>query len=335
MEPFGDRNFQLNNVLAMKKRCVKRLGRKLIFTILIIAFISMITTMIVKNLKGGETIQMFTLPTPQGERKDWTDHGAIAADKLRSGLGEHGLPAKVEDPDEQELEKQLIQINGLNGLLSDKISVNRSVPDLRNEKLVQQNKPKFNWKIIELNFSRCKTRQYLAKLPSVSVVIIFFNEHFKTLLRSVYSVINRSPTELLKQIVLVDDGSEWESLKQQLDDYVSLHWAHLVDVVHNPKRLGLIGARLAGAKVATAEVMVFFDSHIEVNYNWVSLNSIEFNLESSFESAYYKLLNHALKVEVSFWQVGDINMSFESTSRFKCKEINETSICGTTIVNIF
>jgi len=126
--------------------------------------------------------------------------------------------------------------------------------------------------MIELIFFRCKTRQYLAKLPSVSVVIIFYNEHFKTLLRSVYSIINRSPSELIKQIVLVDDGSEWESLKQQLDDYVSIHWPHLVDVVHNPKRLGLIGARLAGAKVATAEVMVFFDSHIEVNYNWVSIN---------------------------------------------------------------
>lgn len=118
-------------------------------------------------------------------------------------------------------------------------------------------------------FHRCKSRKYLAKLPDVSVVIIFFNEHFKTLLRSVHSIVNRTPPELLKQIVLVDDCSEWDSLKQQLDDYVSLHWPDLVDIVRNQERRGLIGARLAGAKVATGEVMVFFDSHIEVNYNWV------------------------------------------------------------------
>lgn len=124
-------------------------------------------------------------------------------------------------------------------------------------------------------FYRCKTRQYLAKLPDVSIVIIFFNEHFKTLLRSVHSIVNRTPPELLKQIVLVDDGSEWDSLKQQLDDYLSLHWPNLVDVVRNVERRGLIGARLAGAKVATGEVMVFFDSHIEVNYNWVSLLRIK------------------------------------------------------------
>lgn len=119
-------------------------------------------------------------------------------------------------------------------------------------------------------FDSCKSRKYLAKLPNVSVIFIFYNEHFQTLLRSVYSIVNRTPPELLKQIVLVDDGSEWETLKQQLDDYVALQWPDLVDVVHNPERRGLIGARLAGAKVATGEVMVFFDSHIEVNYNWVS-----------------------------------------------------------------
>ncbi|KAH8404379.1 hypothetical protein KR222_007366 [Zaprionus bogoriensis] len=293
--------------MAMKKRYVKRIVRKVIFLVLFIAFVALVTTMIVEKRLGGvkpaeevdesnldtngdpitpqfraanipptrraprppfqdrnsvhdeepqvtaksneQRVQMFTLATPVGERKDWNDYAAIAADKLRSGLGEHGLPASIEDPAEKEMEQQEYRRNGFNGMLSDRISVNRSVPDVRREE--------------------CKTRKYLAKLPDVSVVIIFFNEHFKTLLRSVYSIVNRTPAELLKQIVLVDDGSEWESLKQQLDDYVSLHWPHLVDVVRNPERRGLIGARIAGAKVATGEVMVFFDSHIEVNYNWL------------------------------------------------------------------
>lgn len=102
------------------------------------------------------------------------------------------------------------------------------------------------------------------------MIFIFFNEYFSTLLRSIHSVVNRTPPELLKQIVLVDDGSDWESLKHQLDDYVSIHFPGLVDIVRNPQRRGLIGARIAGAKVAVGEVMVFFDSHIEANYNWVS-----------------------------------------------------------------
>jgi hypothetical protein len=35
----------------------------------------------------------------------------------------------------------------------------------------------------------------------------------------VYSVINRSPRHLLKEVILVDDQSELDELKKPLDDY--------------------------------------------------------------------------------------------------------------------
>lgn len=54
---------------------------------------------------------------------------------------------------------------------------------------------------------RCQEKRYAAALPTVSVVIPFFEEHWTTLLRTVVSVANRSPKHLLKQIILVDDGS--------------------------------------------------------------------------------------------------------------------------------
>ena len=55
---------------------------------------------------------------------------------------------------------------------------------------------------------RCLKIKYPKKLPSTSVVVIFHNEARSTILRTVHSVINRSPTSLLKDIILVDDASD-------------------------------------------------------------------------------------------------------------------------------
>uniref|UniRef100_A0A8C7X339 Glycosyltransferase 2-like domain-containing protein n=1 Tax=Oryzias sinensis TaxID=183150 RepID=A0A8C7X339_9TELE len=48
----------------------------------------------------------------------------------------------------------------------------------------------------------------LTALPSASVVICFFNEAFSALLRTVHSVLDRTPAYLLHEIILVDDQSE-------------------------------------------------------------------------------------------------------------------------------
>lgn len=54
---------------------------------------------------------------------------------------------------------------------------------------------------------RCRNLTYPLNLPQVSIVFIFVNEALSVILRSIHSAINRTPSHLLKEIILVDDNS--------------------------------------------------------------------------------------------------------------------------------
>lgn len=110
--------------------------------------------------------------------------------------------------------------------------------------------------------------QYPSDLPTATVVFIYKNERWSPVLRSVYSVLNRSPRHLLKEIILVDDQSDLEELKKPFDEYCEKHFGDIVKILRPPKRLGLIAAKNYGAKYATGDVVVFLDAHIEANTGW-------------------------------------------------------------------
>ena len=59
-----------------------------------------------------------------------------------------------------------------------------------------------------------------------------------------------------------------EHCKQPLDDYVKEHFDN-VRVVRAAKREGLIRTRIMGAKAATGDVIIFLDSHVEANINYL------------------------------------------------------------------
>lgn len=181
---------------------------------------------------------------------DYHDYRYLEREKERFGLpGENGQPVYAE-PEEEALNKKLFDENGYYGLVSDKIALNRSLPDFRHEE--------------------CKKIKYAEDLPTVSIVIPFYNDHLSTLLRTVYSVINRAPKHLLKEVILVNDQSTKDFLYKDLEDHLRSH-KHLkiVKLLVLPRRSGLIWARLAGARAATGDILLFLDSHTEASTNYL------------------------------------------------------------------
>jgi polypeptide N-acetylgalactosaminyltransferase len=96
----------------------------------------------------------------------------------------------------------------------------------------------------------------------VSIVFVFFNEPLSPLLRSITSVLDRTPASLLKEIILVDDGSTAEWTQGPLEDQLQLY--PKIVLRRMPARQGLMATRTEGARIASAEIVVFLDSHIEV-----------------------------------------------------------------------
>ena len=83
-----------------------------------------------------------------------------------------------------------------------KCSTSRSLPDARDEWCRRPN-------------------TLLPSLPRTDIVICFHNEAWSALLRSVHSILNRSPENILREIILVDDASTMNHLKGDLESYMA------------------------------------------------------------------------------------------------------------------
>ncbi|XP_041478960.1 polypeptide N-acetylgalactosaminyltransferase 1-like [Lytechinus variegatus] len=203
----------------------------------------------VQDQNGKDSTEIVIIMVDHDKFKSEIDRPERAFDPANP-LGEMGKPVVFEG-EMKKLADVLYPRNAFNLLASDRIAFNRTLPDVR---------PK-----------QCKSVVFPDGLPTTSVIIIFHNEAFSALLRTVHSVVNRSPRHLLKEVILVDDASTQDHLKRKLDDYLSRHFrsSALVRLERLPIRSGLIRARIHGALAATGDVLTFLDSHCETTDGWL------------------------------------------------------------------
>lgn len=167
--------------------------------------------------------------------------------KFEISYGDLGNAVKLNDA-EKEFSKNRFSENYFDVVVSDKIPLLRRLPEKRQ--------------------SKCLYRKFPEKLPKFDVIITFYNEAFSTLLRTIHSVLSRSPPDLLNDIILIDDFSNETRSEQQ----------RIVSEIHDLKKVkyhrlsengGLIKARQKGAEFATMDVIIFLDSHSECFDGWV------------------------------------------------------------------
>lgn len=167
-------------------------------------------------------------------------------------------------------------------------------------------------------------------LPNASVVIVFHNEAFSTLVRSVHSVLDYTPPRLLAEIIVCDDAStpdksrfyerHWKRLQEELTEYFRI--LPKVRLIRLKKRRGLMLARMEGAWRARGDVLIFLDSHIECTPGWVEplLDRIRENPRTvvtpsidGIDNEDFKFLAGAGLSIVGFsWTLGQVPMSAQS-----------------------
>ncbi|KAG9511227.1 Polypeptide N-acetylgalactosaminyltransferase 11, partial [Fragariocoptes setiger] len=136
-----------------------------------------------------------------------------------------------------------------NVLVSDKIGHVRPLPDTRN--------------------TLCNNLKYprAENLPSTSIIICFYNEAISALIRTIATLILRSEIpENILEIIVVDDYSDLSYIPENITEYLDFP---IVKYFKMPERAGLIRSRLFGSRHAKGEVLIFFDSHVEPNVDWL------------------------------------------------------------------
>ncbi|CRL00368.1 CLUMA_CG013636, isoform D [Clunio marinus] len=147
----------------------------------------------------------------------------------------------------RKLMNQSIEEFGFNAFLSNMISLNRNFTDIRSD--------------------ICKNKVYNKNLPKCSIIIVVHNEDWMLFMRTIHSVLLRSPPELIEEILIIDDASDKDWLHKRLDEYIKK--IPKVRIIRSFVRIGIIGARNLGSLNAIGPILVSLDSHVEVGPGWL------------------------------------------------------------------
>ncbi|CAG5117618.1 unnamed protein product [Candidula unifasciata] len=213
---------------------------------------------------------------------------AVPGDKGYGGAGVHINRSLLTE------REKIIYDNGLKTYLANQLASEKT-PLRRN---------------LALKMPECENITYdTASLPTAGIVLIFVDEMWSALMRTIYSILDAGPEELISEIILVDDASQRDHLGKPLDDYIRI-FAGKVKVVRLPERKGLIAARLVGFEHVTGEAVIYLDAHCEVDKGWL------------------QPLLYRIKQDESVIAIPHVNELRWDTFEYKSAQNKESYACG-------
>lgn len=124
-------------------------------------------------------------------------------------LGDGGEPSFLEGYAKVIGDEQLKRI-GVNEELSDHISYNRSLRDMRNP--------------------LCSEEVYdLGSMLKISLIIVFYNEPYSILLRTIHNALNTIPSQVLNELIIIDDASTDDVFENKFKYFIETRFP--IDIV--------------------------------------------------------------------------------------------------------
>uniref|UniRef100_A0A915DIQ3 Uncharacterized protein n=1 Tax=Ditylenchus dipsaci TaxID=166011 RepID=A0A915DIQ3_9BILA len=138
---------------------------------------------------------------------------------------------------------------------------------------------------------RCSLLNYNNIELTTSMVIIYHNEAFSVLVRMINGILDSTPQHILAEIILYDDFSDQKlAIEPALKQYAVLEaWdSQKIKFFKSAKREGLIRAKVYASRLATADVLVFLDSHCEFEYSKAMVTKGTFDWSLKFKWDYFE-----------------------------------------------
>lgn len=102
--------------------------------------------------------------------------------------------------------------------------------------------------------------------PQTISVVLPCAEEQEYALKTVRSIYEATPANVLAEIIVVDDGSRPPLAETVLTPEVQQRFR--TRVIRHPTTVGLIGAKKTGGDMATGDIIVFFDCHVAPQFRW-------------------------------------------------------------------